>query len=314
MPERLKIKLVVSTQQIKIEPLSKIINNINDRLIFLYKNFVPPISDADVIIFDYNNFIYDSLESQLSNEDYSYILHLFDIKDIQFKNQSERENINSINKYLVEIVKKHRLAFVVLNSFNVYVIANSLLKLGLKSKAIPWKIKDVDSEDPQHIFIGIDLGHNHRNKSSNLTIAVIDNFGCLLQKRTWKNLKADEVISYENLLEGFNWILTKLSKPIDRITIHRDGLITQNELEYFHQVMEKVKIENYNLVEVEGVALNTTENSDGHSNRNHHDQKNPEWQRRTHSASAWLLGWSEHCPERPRGRSLQHHYAGYGYR
>jgi hypothetical protein len=250
MPERLKIKLVVSTQQIKIEPLSKIINNINDRLIFLYKNFVPPISDADVIIFDYNNFIYDSLESQLSNEDYSYILHLFDIKDIQFKNQSERENINSINKYLVEIVKKHRLAFVVLNSFNVYVIANSLLKLGLKSKAIPWKIKDVDSEDPQHIFIGIDLGHNHRNKSSNLTIAVIDNFGCLLQKRTWKNLKADEVISYENLLEGFNWILTKLSKPIDRITIHRDGLITQNELEYFHQVMEKVKIENYNLVEV----------------------------------------------------------------
>ena len=137
MPERLKIKLVVSTRQIKIEPLSKIINNINDRLIFLYKNFVTPISDADVIIFDYNNFIYDSLESQLSNEDYSYILHLFNVKEIQFKNQSERENINSINKYLVEIVKKHRLAFVVLNSFNVYVIANSLLKLGLKSKAIP---------------------------------------------------------------------------------------------------------------------------------------------------------------------------------
>jgi hypothetical protein len=251
MPEKLELKLVVSSRQLAIEPLSEIVKNINDRLKFLYKNFVAPIYDADVIVFDYNNFSQDSLESQLENTQYSYILHLIDTKEVKLNDKIQLEKIDLINKHLAETLKKNSLAFVIVNSLNENVIANSLLKLGLKNKAIPWKIKDVDPQDPDHIFIGIDLGHNHTDKLSNLTITVIDNFGCLLQKPyTRKNLQFNEVISYEELVRAFKWIVKHLPRHINGITIHRDGLITQKELEYFHKVMDEVKISKYNLVEV----------------------------------------------------------------
>ena len=225
IPYHLEVKLVVSSDKLADETLPKIIDNINAQLKFLYKNFVKSISEADVITFDYSQFSEEALEDRLKERQCSYIVHLInDPKEIKQPYSSNIEKITLTNTQVIETLKKNRFKFDVVNSLEKYTVSNSLLKLGVKNKAIPWKINCVDTQDRHHIFIGIDLGHNHIDKLSNLTLTVIDNSGCLIKTYFKKNLKLDEVISYEELFKAFKEILSQSLNQYQSITIHRDGI------------------------------------------------------------------------------------------
>ncbi len=179
MPDYLNIKLLVSTQKMTSEGLDKIINNINQRLEFLYNDSVSPISQANIIEFDYHNFSEDLLSKYFQDNSYRNIVHL--IKDIN-------ENIRHINKNIIDILHRNYCKFYIINTFEIHTLANSMLKLGLYNKAIPWKIDCIDIKDKNHIFIGIDLGHNQQDNSTILTLIAIDNHGCLLKSYRNKNL------------------------------------------------------------------------------------------------------------------------------
>jgi hypothetical protein len=241
IPEKLKIKLLVSAQIIETEPLSKIISNINERIEFLYKNEVYSISKSNVIVYDYNNFNEVLVKDSLQEESCSYIVHLI---------KSNDEQIEDINKNIKEILKTYHQNYEIINSFEKNTLANSILKLGLYNKAIPWKIDCIDSNDKNHVFIGIDLGHDHQKGSTNLTLTAIDNHGCLLIKPYQrKNLALNEAIPYTELIKGFQNVLSKSLNQNVCITIHRDGIYQEN-IDDYHQVMRELRITKYNLVEV----------------------------------------------------------------
>jgi len=148
----------------------------------------------------------------------------------------------------VEILKEHRVRFTLINDLDQYVVANALLKIGLKHKAIPWKIDSIDPEDSQHIFIGVDLGHNHAKRISNLTLTAIDNHGCIINSYQGKELPLNEVISLAELQEAFNHLFKRIDARGRQITVHRDGIF--KEIDNFHRVLEELGIRDYNLVEV----------------------------------------------------------------
>ncbi|MGB3652840.1 MAG: hypothetical protein WBA41_16715, partial [Rivularia sp. (in: cyanobacteria)] len=249
MPDNLNIKLLVSTQKMTSEGLDKIINNINQRLEFLYNDSVSPISQADIIEFDYHNFNEDLLSKYFQDNSYRYIVHL--IKD-------KNENIRHINKNIIDILHRNYCKFYIINTFEIHTLANSMLKLGLYNKAIPWKIDCIDIKDKNHIFIGIDLGHNQQDNSTILTLIAIDNHGCLLKSYRNKKLPLNETIPYGELVKGFQHILSASLNQDIHITIHRDGKFQEN-IDFYHQVISDLGIEkqNYNLVEVtkSGVPL-----------------------------------------------------------
>ncbi|PAX55238.1 Piwi domain-containing protein, partial [Brunnivagina elsteri] len=205
-----------------------------------------------VIIFNYHDFNEELFKTILEQEKEkcSYIVHLINSKDTQ---------IEEVNAKIIEALKAHLqiLKFEIINTFQENTLANCLLKLGLYNKAIPWKIDCIDSHDKSHIFIGIDLGHNHQHGSTNLTLTAIDNHGCLLTKPYQrKNLPLNETIPYSELIKGFQNILNKSLNNDICITVHRDGVYQEN-IDDYHLVMRELGIKKYNLVEVtkSGVPL-----------------------------------------------------------
>lgn len=249
IPDNFKVKLLVSTQKLRTELLSGIISNINARLKFLYKGSVPPFTEANVVTFDYNQFNEESLIKQLGERTFSYIVHLIDPKENKYRYSSQTEKINLTNIQVIDALKNCKLTFNIINTFEQNTLANSLLKLGLKNKAIPWKINSIDTQDKNHIFIGIDLGHNHQGDLSNLTLTAIDNQGCFIKSYRKKGLENNEAIPYIELNKGLRSLLSQSLNPNLHITIHRDGKF-QEDIEYYHRVMRELGITKYNLVEV----------------------------------------------------------------
>ncbi|MEP0849584.1 Piwi domain-containing protein [Trichocoleus sp. FACHB-40] len=215
---------------------------------FLYKENISPLTKEDVILFDYETFDINKISENIKSSNSSYIVHL--INPLHVK-QSDILGINqfeSVNKQIVKALKNKYSQYIIFNDLNKYTLANVLLKLGMKNKAIPWKINSIDPQDPQHIFIGIDLGHDHKTKSTNLTVTAIDNQGWLIDKFTKKGLQLNEVIDYEILLEAFLYLSHKFLNKNQQLTIHRDGIL--KEVGDLHKVMKKININQYNLVEV----------------------------------------------------------------
>ncbi|WP_414542401.1 hypothetical protein [Nostoc sp. CCY0012] len=248
MPKDMTLKVLVSVQKLETESLTKIIHNINNRIKFLYKNFVPLITEYDIITFDYNNFNSVFFKDEIQKLQSSYLLHLFDIKDFQ-SNFIYMQLIDNTNKSIIDVFKKQKLKFDIVNTFQEIILANSLLKIGVRNRAIPWKINQIDIQDQNHLFVGIDLGHNHKDKFSNLTLTAIDNNGCLIRTYTIKKLANNESISYQELFKYFQYILNLSTNQYQGITIHRDGKF-QEDVESYHRVMREIGIQKYNLVEV----------------------------------------------------------------
>jgi len=250
MPKNLKIKLIISNQVVEVQEIKTIIANINQRITFLYKTSVSLISEIDLIVFDYKNFTEQILRHSIQGQKgYSYIVHLTPFNTAILDNKNEqRQVIEQTNQKIIELLKEHRVRFTTINDLDQYVVANALLKMGLKHKAIPWKIDFIDVKDNQHIFIGIDLGHNHTRKISNLTLTAIDNHGCIIKSYEKKELPLNEVISLMELQNAFTYLFKNIDTKEKQITVHRDGIF--KELDNFHAIFQELGIKSYNLVEV----------------------------------------------------------------
>lgn len=238
VPSSLRLKIIISKDM--TNKISSIIKNVNERIKFLYKNSVETISEKDIVVFDYDDFIG---QNSLSNIDIksSYLVHLNSIE----------EDFDGVNSSIIKSLKRNSLSFTLINQLDEYTIANALLKLGLKKDAIPWKINHIDHEDFNHIFIGVDLGHDHSHRSSNLTIVAINNQGLFLSKYQKINLPISENIPLIELRKAFKKIFNQIPEHLKqnlKITVHRDGNFY--ELSSFQEVMLELGITEYNLVEV----------------------------------------------------------------
>jgi hypothetical protein len=256
VPENLKLQVLISKNAFEMNNSEKLLEKVNAAIYFLYKEVINPISSDDLLIYDYNIFEHLSFSPKISEEK-SVLAYLIDPNKTSHKlNQIQKDKTVSVNNQIIEILKHKAGNFSIIGEIDSFIFANAILKIGLKKGAIPWKIDAIDKNDPNHIFIGIDLGHNHESRKSNLTITAVNNQGCFIDCVKAKDLEINEEITTEVVYKSFKRLFRKIQQKkllIENITIHRDGRFFENINEFNKAIKtsaENFTLKSINLVEV----------------------------------------------------------------
>ena len=256
VPENLKLQLLVSKNAFEANGAKRILEKVNEAIFFLYKESIDKLSEEDLLIYDYNGFKPASFSGKLGN-DKSVLTYLIDPNKTKHRlSQTQKEKATSINQQIIDILKQSSSAFSLIGEIDMYVFANAILKIGLRNGAIPWKMDSIDKNDSNHIFIGIDLGHNHETRKSNLTLVAINNQGCFIDCVKADGIEINELIPINIINKTFKRLFKKIEKKkiqTNNITIHRDGRFFENIAEFINAVKtasHTAKVLKINLVEI----------------------------------------------------------------
>lgn len=229
-PKDLKLQLLISKKGVESKGKVAILHEINEAIEFLYKGVVSKIEEDDLLIYDYNNF--DSSFSKSLNRKKSVITYIIDPNKSSYNLTIEqKEKLDSINFQIIKTLRKYSDSYVVVGEIDIYVFANAILKISLKKGAVPWKIDSIDPNDSSHIFIGIDLGHDHKTRHTNLTITAVNNHGCFIDSAQVEGIEINEMIPLNIISDLFREIFKKIGNKqqlIKNITVHRDGRFFEN--------------------------------------------------------------------------------------
>ncbi len=256
IPQNLKLQLLISKKVYDVNGSKRILDKVNEAILFLYKEGVSPLNENDLLIYDYNDFKHQAFSSSIDKEK-SVLTYLIDPnKTIHKLNETQKEKTSLINNQIIEILKQSASTFSLVGEIDKFVFANAILKIGLRKGAIPWKIDSIDKDDSKHIFIGIDLGHNHKTRKSNLTFTAINNQGCFIDCVKADDIEMNEMIPMTIVQKTFKRLFTKVREKnlsIQNITVHRDGRFFEDITEFSKAVKSATESSasiNINLVEV----------------------------------------------------------------
>lgn len=256
VPSSLKLQLLVSKNALNVNGSNRILDKVNEAILFLYKDEVSPLTEDDLLIYDYNDFKHLTFTNRL-DKGKSVLTYLIDPNKTSHRlNETQKEKTASINEQIIEILKQSASAFSLVGEIDTFVFANAILKIGLRKGAIPWKIDYIDKDDSNHIFIGIDLGHNHQTRKSNLTFTAINNQGCFIDCVKADDIEMNEMIPMIIVQKTFKRLFKKVygkNLSIQNITVHRDGRFFENITEFSNSIktaLESPTPIKINLVEV----------------------------------------------------------------
>lgn len=239
VPTNLKLQLLISKNAHSVNGSKRILDKVNEAISFLYKDGVPQLSENELLIYDYNDFKHLTFSSRL-NKETSVLTYLIDPNKTSHKlNETQKRKTASINEQIIENLKQGASAFSLVGEIDKFVFANAILKIGLRKGAIPWKIDAIDKDDSNHIFIGIDLGHNHITRKSNLTFTAINNQGCFIDCVKTDDIEMNEMIPMTIVQKTFMRLFRKIQKKnlsIKNITVHRDGRFFENIIEFSNAI------------------------------------------------------------------------------
>jgi hypothetical protein len=109
---------------------------------------------------------------------------------------------------------------------------NLALTLSQKAGAIPWCLQMLPGVDDQTVFVGIDLGHDHRGDRSNLAITLVDHCGCPLDASVTRCPRNDERIAVDMVARELpRLIYHRTGLDPTQVIIHRDGRYLPGESE-----------------------------------------------------------------------------------
>lgn len=235
VPQNLKLQFLISKKALEANGSKRILDKVNQAIAFLYKDGVDSLTENDLLIYDYNDFKHQSFSNSLDKEK-CVLTFLIDPNKTSHKlNESQRAKTSSINDQIIDILKQTSSAFSLVGEIDTFVFANAILKIGLRKGAIPWKIDCIDKADSNHIFIGIDLGHNHKTRKSNLTVTAINNQGCFIDCVKADDIEMNEMIPTVVVHKTFKRLFKKIKKKnqnVHCITVHRDGRFFENITEF----------------------------------------------------------------------------------
>ena len=236
VPQNLKLQLLVSKKSYDVNGSKRILDIVNEAILFLYKDGVSSLSKNDLLIYDYNDFNHLSFSNCL-NKEKSVLTYLIDPNKTSHRlSQTQREKTNAINEQIIDILRQSASSFALVGEVNnTYTFANAILKISLRKGAIPWKIDSIDKEDPNHIFFGIDLGHNHQTRKSNLTLTAINNQGCFIDCVKADDIEMNERIPIIIVQKTFKQLFKKVQEKnikIQNITVHRDGRFFRDKMKF----------------------------------------------------------------------------------
>jgi hypothetical protein len=118
---------------------------------------------------------------------------------------------------------------------------NLALMLAQKAGAVPWCLENLPGVDEQTVFVGIDLGHDHRADKSHLAITLVDHRGCPLEAKVSHCPRNDERIAVGTIARDLpRLIYRQAGRNPTQVIIHRDGRYMQGESEEIMDALHDV--------------------------------------------------------------------------
>lgn len=105
------------------------------------------------------------------------------------------------------------------------------VRLAQRAGGVPWDLMNIPGVDESTVFLGIDLGHEHKQDYSNLAVTLFNHQGRPVNQDVFRLGHNDERIP-ELLLKGGIPRFIKNSKlSLSQVIIHRDGYFSEEEKE-----------------------------------------------------------------------------------
>ncbi len=218
---------------------------VDEAIHFLFKDKIPPVDSKNILKFEYDApFSEDALRLSLSKKA-GWIVFLLEAKT----DDPKKKMIDMRNQEVINAIKGAKVMFSVASEIKRETTANMLAKIGIRRKGIPWKMGSVNVEENDHVFIGIDLGHDRRKRVANLSMVAIDNQGCVLAWQVLEGLNMTETIAEADLGLCYQELLKQIRKPLNGVTIHRDGIAVEG-LDLHLKVLANLGVVEVSFLEV----------------------------------------------------------------
>jgi hypothetical protein len=106
---------------------------------------------------------------------------------------------------------------------------NLTLALAQKAGAVPWLLHELPGADEKTVFVGIDLGHNHRANRSRLALTLFSHEGRALDWRKMEFGQNNERIPASALTHDLPRFIFDRGRSPTQVIIHRDGRYVDGE-------------------------------------------------------------------------------------
>jgi hypothetical protein len=106
---------------------------------------------------------------------------------------------------------------------------NLTLMLAQKAGAVPWLLHDLPGTDDKTVFVGVDLGHNHRVGRSRLALTLFTHEGRPLGFRTLDFRENNERIPDHVLAHDLPRFILDYGRIPTQVIVHRDGRYFEGE-------------------------------------------------------------------------------------
>lgn len=109
---------------------------------------------------------------------------------------------------------------------------NLTLALSMKAGAVPWDLFNLPGVNDHTVFVGIDLGHNHKNNTSTIAFTLFDNHGRPIGRSIVNREENNERIPFEVFRDDLtNLLFDRNAEPPRQIIVHRDGRFLDGEVD-----------------------------------------------------------------------------------
>ena len=125
---------------------------------------------------------------------------------------------------------------------------NVAVKLARTAGAVPWDVVDMPGVTPDTMFIGVDLGHDHKNQESVPAFSLHDHLGRPVRGIVLPRRRNNERLELEVLRQGFQKVL-KQQRPA-HVIVHRDGRFLPGEVDDFVMALHDLGIASISLLAV----------------------------------------------------------------
>ena len=103
------------------------------------------------------------------------------------------------------------------------------VRLAQRAGGIPWDLMNLPGTDENTGFLGMDLGHNHKQDKSNLAVTLFSHRGRPISQDVFRLEHNDERIPEILLYGGIPRFVKNSKLSLSKVIVHRDGVFSEDE-------------------------------------------------------------------------------------
>ncbi|SEJ79543.1 hypothetical protein SAMN04488058_11912 [Deinococcus reticulitermitis] len=137
---------------------------------------------------------------------------------------------------------------------------NVAVKLAQRAGAVPWDLEKLPGVCEQTFFVGVDLGHDHREKQSVPAFSLHEFRGRPVDGLTLPRRAGNERLSLAELKQGLSKLLN--GKRAAQVIVHRDGKYLEGEVDDFIIALNDLGVSRLSLLAVKKSNLSMVANAE----------------------------------------------------